>query len=78
MKDFARRLRTAWVNVSCPQCGYELEFQVLDFMTQVYRLCPGCRQLIHLQEPDGSVSAGLGAVDRSLSNFETTIRKVGR
>ena len=61
------------VDVSCPLCNYIFEIQVVDVVTQVFRLCPCCHVRIHFQE-DGSLTAALKSVDRSMQNLEGIFR----
>ncbi len=63
------------VDVRCPRCAYLVEVQILDVRTQVYRWCPCCRVLIHLVEPDGSISVSIDAAESAMHSLEETLRK---
>lgn len=64
------------VEVSCPACGFELEIQLLDVRTQVWRWCPCCRARIRLLEPDGSMSVGLARAEDAFRDLGKTMKKL--
>lgn len=68
-EPFSHELLGNLVDVDCSLCGYVFEAQVVDVVTQVFRLCPCCHVRIHFVE-DGSLSNALKSVDRSVQQLE--------
>lgn len=58
----------------CPQCGYEVEIQLLDARVQAYRFCPCCRERIRLVDSDGSLFGALEAVDLAMKDFTNSLK----
>lgn len=69
----ALNLDQVLLHIPCPSCGYQLEVQVVDARTQVWRWCPCCRARVRLVEPDGSVSVGLTAANQVMRKLEATM-----
>ena len=65
-------LERALVDVPCT-CGYHVEVQLLDVMTQSWRWCPCCRTRLHLTEPDGSTWGAVEAGEAAIAEFSMTI-----
>lgn len=62
-------LLRAFVDADCPNCGYGIEFELIDALCQVWRWCPCCRVRFRLAEPTGEVSVALADVDVAVDSF---------
>jgi hypothetical protein len=71
--DIARSL----IEFPCPSCSYEIEIQMLDAATQVWRWCPCCRVRIHIVEPDGTLSSGAQDMNRAIRDLGKPLRSFG-
>lgn len=62
------------VSFPCPDCGYEVEIQLLDARVQAYRYCPCCRVRIHLVDVDGSLFGALEDVDLTMDQLAKALK----
>jgi hypothetical protein len=62
-------LGSAWLVVDCPQCGFGVQFQVMDVVTQTWVWCVCCRGHIRLVDARGSVSVGIRTIEAKLAQL---------
>lgn len=76
MSDFAGELLGNFVEYPCPQCGYYVEFQLVDAQTHSYIWCPCCRARIHLIDDTGTLYGAVADVSSQIAELAESIKRM--
>jgi phage FluMu protein Com len=71
-------LDDAFVDISCPRCGYIRDVEFLDVRLERRIFCPACKAVIELKDGGASVDASFESVDRAMGDLMKTLDKLGR
>lgn len=67
-----------WMNIECPKCGYQVDFQLIDAKTERKIYCHNCKTQIQLTDSEASVHTGIDKMTKSLKELENTIKNFGK
>lgn len=62
-------LDNSWIQVACPQCGYESDVTLLDVRLQSRVFCHNCKVIINIIDNNVEVYKAVNDVDRMLRNL---------
>jgi len=69
---------TQLIDFPCPACGFWLEVQLVDVLTQSYRWCACCRRRVRLLDSGGTVSGAVANVDAAMKELESQLKRLFR
>ncbi len=58
-----------WIDVPCPNCGYENDTQLIDIKLQSRIYCLNCKTSIQLMDEDASTHRGISSIDQALDDL---------
>lgn len=64
------------VNMQCPNCSYEIEVLLKQFMAEEIIICPGCSKEIKLIDKDGSISRWQTEINETLEDFGRKLKNM--
>jgi len=67
-----------WIDFECPNCGFQIEVQLIDVKTEKTIFCHNCKVSILLSDNEASTHTGINNINNALKKLEETIKKIGK
>lgn len=61
--------------MQCPNCSFEIDLFLKQFVTEELLLCPGCLKEIQLVDENGSVSRAQVEINEAFEDFARQLAK---
>jgi len=67
-----------WIDLECPNCGYQDDIQLIDVKTEKTIYCHNCKVKINIADNDASVHTGIDSMNNALNELEKTLKNFGK
>jgi len=67
-----------WIDFECPNCGFQIEVQLIDVKTEKTVFCHNCKANILLSDNEASTHTGIENMNKALYELEKTIKNFGK
>lgn len=64
-----------WFDFSCPNCGYAIDFQLIDAKAESSVICHNCKSVILLSDSDASVHSGIECMNNAMKDIEQIFKQ---
>ena len=72
-------LDNAQIDLTCPKCSRKFKESLGRLKNNPLLRCPGCGSDIQINaNGKGGLTEGLKSVDKSIADFKTTLKKIGK
>ena len=68
-------LNYTWVDMECPNCGYEDIIQLIDMKTEKNVFCHNCKANIKLLDDHASVYSGIESINATINKLKNALNR---